>query len=315
MVIMQTWFNEFVRTICPSENAMCEIKKQSKYITDQLVDKIDAKSGLSITAVLVLGCSANCPAIKNIKSDEYELDTYVYIEGKEVEKKILTTFLKNDLETIYAEKHHYKFVKENDFIKMIINSDIKITLNIIPVIQNITRPNYEWKVYLPEKGLLQPIDEVPKLHLYSQTRTSKSKLPVLFYRMAKLMNWWARCQGLRYKNNEMIFLTGNSFDKNIFPDDWFKALDQVFYYFSHGLYTIETTKNGVPVIIDPTNKEIGILESWNKFDIEKFRLKAQESYDKLYDAKISYDADNKKESLNYLKDIFGREFGVSCVKT
>ena len=308
MVIMQTWFTEFVEAMCPSENVMHEVKQHSKFIADQLVGKIDSKSGLSVSGVFLSGCNANCPTIRNPKANEFELDIFIYIQGENVENVSLPLFLKSKLESIYADTNIHKFLLENNTVKMSLNPGMKIILNLVPVIQEVSELKDEWKGYILQEGIHRPIDAVPEMHHYLQTRTNASRPPVFFNRMAKLMNWWSRCQGLRYKNNEMIFLTGNSFDKNIFPSDWFQALDQVFYSFTHCLNVPENTKDRTPVVTDPINEEYNLLSGWSKFDIEKFEIKTQESYNKLYDAKIAYDANDQKDSINSLRDMFGREF-------
>ena len=303
---MQTWINNFVRSVRPLQTSLDDATRRSEYMIKKLSGFIDNAEGLEIARIFIGGSNATHTTVRKSQSSEFDVDVHFYLKGRNVKNKNLRSFLNSKLLKIYPTKNpkDLKITKSSVMIQF--RSGHRFNIDAVPVVHDTSRKG--WWGYIPRPGGEQLWTSVPKHIEWVRSKTENSNAPVKFNRMVKLMKWWSKYHELKANSFAITILTGNCFNQQTFSDQWYDALSQVFKYY-HTTWVDGDSDQVDPVKIgDPVNPDNNAANSWIKSDLNTFKAKAKEAEELLEQAYGHYQSGENDDAIQCLYMIFGSEF-------
>ena len=310
---MQNWFNSFINRISPHNNIKEKANYYSNEIIASLLNNIPVREEVSypIAGSFVSVENAMNTMIRTVRTKEYNVDISVYFEMQDNPNTNVFTLLQKTLMENYPNKSKKDFKITEKAVTVQFGTDTKINVCVIPLVLDETRPRDEWwgHLVLPNNRN-KVLTCIPRHIQYVISRTHQTAYSIKFNHVIQLMKWWSKYHKLNLQSRDISIFTGYAFDRYPFSTDWFHTLDQVFSYYKKLYPVLMTAKDGNDQFIDPIIN-VSYIKNFSSYDVEKFHLITEETYNALYDAKIAYDYGNYKQALNYLQDIFGLEFQIN----
>ena len=305
---MQSWISEFVSSLIPPKKNLDEAMRQSNYLIEQLENRISEEYRIEIRRVIIGGSNATHTTIrKNRYDSQFDVDIVFYLNAWRDDWR---EYIRRELIRIYPNKDSQDFKYTNSSIEIFFhNSNLKI--DVVPVIcQDKCNNNGEWYGTLIRRDGEEVITSVPKYIEWVRGKTADSNSPVKFNRVIRLVKWWAKVHELdNISSFALTCLTGRSFEQNRFPGTWYPALKQVFNYY-HDTWTVIPDLETPVRVRDPINPDNNAADSWSSQDLEDLKRTAQWSISVLDKAYLEYQNGNKIGALDYLDELFGKEFGT-----
>jgi hypothetical protein len=318
-------FERFTRQIKPTEEHFQEANRQTKYMIDELHDKVAADGTFTLEKILRAGSNAKHTSLRQTSDNRFDVDLGANYSGRGATKERLATlleFTRERLIEIYHQKDKDDFEILDSAVRVKFVSGIKLWVDVAPIIrdESLSIENAGW---IPRKDKWR-LTSVTAHNDFVSKRNVESKGvsgPVHFNRLVRMIKWWNNLQGDMVQPSIFCeLITAAAFASTGVTTEWQSSLRQIFNFLrKHQLrepiifddYYV-SKKVSLPddevIVLDSVNASNNITREWTALTREDFIDRVQEAYDAMMDARVAENAGDEDSAVEHWCRVFGGAF-------
>ncbi len=318
-------FELFTTNIKPTEEHFAEANRQTKYMIEQLYNRVSADGTFTLEKVLRAGSNAKHTSLRQTADNRFDVDLGAYYSGKGATKDKLSTlldFTHAKLIDIYHQKDKKDFEILESAVRVRFVTGIKLWVDVAPIIKDDTLKidNAGW---IPRKDKWRLTSVTAHNDFVSKRNVLSKKVagPVHFNRLVRMMKWWNNLQGdLVQPSIFCELIAAKAFVETGVTGEWQSSLRQIFNFLrKHQLCEAivfddyyDSKKVALPldqvIVLDSVNSSNNVTREWTAATRESFIDRVQDAYDAMMDARVAENAGDEDSAVEHWCRVFGDSF-------
>ena len=132
-------FEKFTTSIRPSDDHISEANRQTKFMIDNLTNKVSSDDAYTLEKVLKAGSNAKFTSLLKTVDNSFDVDLGAYYSGEGATKEELDTLLQfthDKLVEIYPQKDKKDFTILKSAVNVSFKSGIKLSVDVAPIVKD-----------------------------------------------------------------------------------------------------------------------------------------------------------------------------------